>query len=388
MQRRFTLCAVLLFLLVAACQRENPARRDLPPAEPTTAADTSSAAPLEATTKVDRYVVWAPAGLPEDAEEVLRRAPGVRRATAVIAGLHWANSFEVDGETQKFPSGTAVPVEVAYVEPRPLAAFIDPRNSTDYLHRRPSGSLGIPAGTFSRIRGANDNYMTMNLQDTSETLSLGRALPDPMTLGFEVLLEAPAPEGWGHRFVLVEAEDRPALRSAASSLMNGEKFRIRSSVETPFLRYADAVTPHMYFKEYFEEFAARRDNGALTIDPAWVKRNIVTERVPVLGEVTCHRNFIPRLRTALRRALEMGLQSAIDPSDYAGCFNARTIGGDPAGRLSAHAWGAAVDLNASANPFGNEPVIDQRLVTVITDAGMNWGGEWLNPDGMHFEWAR
>lgn len=386
MHRRFTLFIVLLVLLGFACRQDDTAGRTPAQEEPSPPAVTSTRIP--AGTRAERYVVWAPAGLPPDAAEVLRGAPGVRRVTSVVAGLVWADRFEVNGEPQTFPAGTAVPVEVAYVEPRRLASFIDPRNSTDYLHRRPSGSLGIPAGTFARTRGARDDYMTMRLQDGGETFDLGRPLPDALTLGFEVLLEAPGPEGWGQRFVLAEAEDRRALRRTAARLMDGEKFRIRSSDETPFLRYADAVSPHMYFKERFEEFAARRNNGALLIEPAWVDRNIVTERVPVLGEVTCHRRFIPQVRNALRRAVQQGLERTIDPSDYAGCFNARSIGNDPAGRLSAHAWGAAVDLNASTNPFGSEPVIDERLVTVFTDAGMNWGGEWLNPDGMHFEWAR
>jgi hypothetical protein len=73
--------------------------------------------------------------------------------------------------------------------------------------------------------------------------------------------------------------------------------------------------------------------------------------------------------------------------EFAGCYSARFIGSNPHGRLSTHAWGAAVDLNAASNPFGADPTMDMRVVRAMRNAGLNWGGDWLVPDGMHFEWG-
>jgi hypothetical protein len=53
--------------------------------------------------------------------------------------------------------------------------------------------------------------------------------------------------------------------------------------------------------------------------------------------------------------------------------------------LSHHSWGAAVDINAPENPFGARPTQDPRLVAVMHSNGFAWGGLWVTPDGMHFE---
>ncbi|MGI8774189.1 MAG: M15 family metallopeptidase [Actinomycetota bacterium] len=382
--RSLRLLAALVLLVPAACRTD-----DERPRVEQRVDDPSATVPSTPGPAFERYVLWAPAGLPARSERILDDEPGVRRVTTVVAGLHWADRFEAGGESTGPGDGGAVPVEVAYVDPLELRHFVDPNNTTDYVHRRPAGPLGVPARTFARMHGAGDDYMKMQLTDITRTFNLSRAVPDAVTLGFEVLLEAPAPRGWGQRFVLVESRDRRALRRAATRLMEGEPLRIKSSQETPFLRYADAVTPQMYFKEHFGEFSARpQPNGSLIIDPEWVRQNIVTASVPLLGEVTCHRRFITRLRNTLGRVKEQGLAQTVDPGDFGGCYSPRFIGRDPEGRLSSHAWGAAIDINAAANPFGSRPTMSLKLVEVMTDHGLNWGGDWLNPDGMHFEWRR
>lgn len=381
--RSLSLLVVVILLLPAACRTGGE------PLVVERRADDPSVAPSTPGPTFERYVLWAPAGLPAGSEKVLADEHGVRRLTTVVAGLHWADRFEAGGESTGPGDGGAVPVEVAYVDPLEFRHFVDPNNTTDYVHRRPKGPLGVPARTFARLHEAEDDYMKMQLTDITRTFNLSRAVSDSVTLGFEVLLEAPAPRGWGQRFALVESSDRGALRRAAIRLMEGKPHRIRSSEETPFLRYADAVTPQMYFKEHFGEFSARpRPDGSLIMDPGWVRQNIVTTSVPLLGEVTCHRRFVTRLRNALSRVEEQDLADTVDPGDFGGCFSPRFIGRDPSGRLSSHAWGAAIDINAAANPFGSRPTMSPKLVDVMTHHGLNWGGEWLNPDGMHFEWGR
>ena len=52
-------------------------------------------------------------------------------------------------------------------------------------------------------------------------------------------------------------------------------------------------------------------------------------------------------------------------------------------------WGIAVDLNVEqGNLFGQTPHQDPRLVEVFERWGFLWGGTFIEPDGMHFEYRR
>jgi hypothetical protein len=94
--------------------------------------------------------------------------------------------------------------------------------------------------------------------------------------------------------------------------------------------------------------------------------------------------MIPVLRRALATLQRRGLARLVDPGDYAGCYAPRRI--PASGSLSLHAFGLAVDLNASRNPQGSSPRQDRRLVGIMERAGLWWGGRWPTvPDGMHFE---
>jgi hypothetical protein len=139
-------------------------------------------------------------------------------------------------------------------------------------------------------------------------------------------------------------------------------------------------------KRRFGEFAVRLPYGDdwIGIDPRWPRRNVVSRNVPILGSVTCHRAMIGPLRRALTRLRRRGLARLVDPADYAGCYAPRRIPGS--GSLSLHAWGLAVDINASENPQGSRPRQDPRLVRAFEREGFTWGGRWPTaPDGMHFE---
>jgi hypothetical protein len=161
---------------------------------------------------------------------------------------------------------------------------------------------------------------------------------------------------------------------------------VKAKGETPFLRYGDAVLPQMLIKKTFGEFAARPiAGGRIEIDPSWIKDNIETGRVPLLGDVTCHRLLFPQLRQAMREVRATGLAGQIN--DFAGCFSPRFIVSDPHAGLSHHSWGIGVDINAAENRYGAPPTQDGRIVDVMERYGFTWGGRWLVPDGMHFEWT-
>ncbi len=337
-------------------------------------------------------LAWASGGLPSDTENMLQGLPEVRRVTTVVTGVDWlAETRSVDGaRTQSAPKGLAVPLDVAAVDPRGYSAFVPP------AERAIVAALGageaVLSETSAELRSTRGEEATLALTDREVTV-VG-TISDVAANGYEALIAGPAPASWTrpNRFVLIHlrrAHDRPRVTRKIDRLLGpGQTLRVRARGETPFLRYGDAVLPQLLIKDTFGEFAARPlPDGRLEIDPAWRTKNIVTVAVPVLGDVTCHRTLVPQLRAALRQVAQEGLGFTINRRQYGGCYGPRFIGLDPEGRLSHHSWGIAIDINVAENAFGTKADQDARLVEIFEDHGFTWGGRWLVPDGMHFEWV-
>lgn len=68
--------------------------------------------------------------------------------------------------------------------------------------------------------------------------------------------------------------------------------------------------------------------------------------------------------------------------NYGGCFANRKARG--AFRMSVHAWGMAVDYLPQLGQFGKPPMTPEPVVRIFKDHGFLWGGDWEQPDGMHF----
>ena len=126
--------------------------------------------------------------------------------------------------------------------------------------------------------------------------------------------------------------------------------------------------------------------GRIAPDPAWVASHITTQRVPILGEVTCNRYLFPQLRAALREVVSRGLADEINPEEYAGCYYPRFIAGTTT--LSNHSFGLALDINVPGNQRGTLGQIDRGVVAAFERWGFTWGGRWRYTDPMHFEMNR
>jgi hypothetical protein len=75
-----------------------------------------------------------------------------------------------------------------------------------------------------------------------------------------------------------------------------------------------------------------------------------------------------------------------DPKQSGG-YNPRNIRGTNI--PSQHSFGSAIDINWTRNARGTRGDIDPTLArTLAKRHGMTWGGDWSNPDPMHFEVAR
>jgi hypothetical protein len=129
-------------------------------------------------------------------------------------------------------------------------------------------------------------------------------------------------------------------------------------------------------------------DGTVTPDAAWVRRYIRTERVPIIGRVTCNKGMLPQLRAALTEVEQRGLADRIHPGQYGGCYVPRYIAHDPAKGLSLHTWGIAIDLNVPENQRGTAGRMDRTVVSIFEKWGFAWGGDWSYTDPMHFEMNR
>ena len=98
----------------------------------------------------------------------------------------------------------------------------------------------------------------------------------------------------------------------------------------------------------------------------------------------CNRDMVDPLYLAFKYINQRGLADQI--KTYDGCFNVRKKRGGTTPSL--HSWGIAIDINAAWNGFGKKPTMSPELVKCFTDAGFDWGGDWVKPDGMHFQLAK
>lgn len=337
-------------------------------------------------------LAWATGdGLPGDTERILEGVRGISAVTVVHAGIDWLHaSFDADGSLLDRPEPPlAIPLEVAAVDPADYAAFVPAGERDRVLALGPRDVL-LPE-TAAEIRRAAPGSV---LRLEAGRFTVSGVVSDAATGGYEAVVSRAAPRRWPstETYALIRTKS-PQLRSRVrktitSLLAPGDQLQMRAEGENPFLRYGDAVLPQLIVKSVFGEFAAEaRSDGFLDVDPAWRKDNITTARVPLLGAVTCHRAVFPQLRRALSRAVTANLSFAIDPADFGGCYSPRFINRNPAGRLSHHSWGIAVDVNVAENAYGTKADQDLRLVRIMESAGFTWGGRWVVPDGMHFEWS-
>ncbi len=337
-------------------------------------------------------LAWARNGLRPGIAAQLARMHGVRSTTTVLAGLDWIRTTRGPngGIVDRAARGSAIPVEVAIVDPKEYAPFVPPSERQSVLDLQPGDALLSQTAAELRAGGIG---LEMRLDD-GRRFNVRGVLSDTAAAGYEIVTTGTTPASWtrADRFVLMrlgEGADRRRIEAKVRRLMPaGTAVRLRAEGETPFLRYGDAVLPLGSIKKVFGEFAARRlSNGYIDIEKAWVKDNIVSARIPLVGAVTCHRILFPQLRAVFEEIIAQGLESQVNREQFGGCYSPRFVDREPTGRLSHHAWGIAIDINVAENAFGTAPDQDPRLVEIFERHGFTWGGRWLVPDGMHFEWV-
>ena len=250
----------------------------------------------------------------------------------------------------------------------------------------------VMGATSASLRGARvGDVVTFICWDLAiHTVTIGLLAPDDTVFYGEMLFSAEAAAGFGFvRPSVIKIWDVSAgFREQLEDAFDRELIGISGSEDRP---NPSGVLPTVLIKERFGELSYRPTGGdAVVIDEAWVEANIVTVNLPLLGPFKCHRLMVPYLEAAIDDLIRAGHANQIDSADFqlaGGCFNARLIrGGDKGGALSRHAYGAAIDINPSSNPYGGAIAMDERIGDIFHYWGFAWGGGWVFSDGAHFEW--
>jgi hypothetical protein len=330
-------------------------------------------------------------GLPPGVPQRVAGAAGVDRtaivqsATVLLTGSRDAQGRPVTGPDGAGQPGWGIPVEVAGIDAAGYAALL-PEPERASIAGLASGEA-LLGSTSARLRGLGRGAV---LDFAGRRLRVAGTVDDALVGAAEVVVgvaDAAALSIREPSYVLAQgAEPAVTLRQRVTTALAGVKgVLVRDLGPPPWPVSWREVLPLALVKDRFGEFAVRPGIGtAVELEPDWLEAQIRTESVPLLGRVRCHRAMLPALRAALAELQRRGLGRLVDPGDVAGCFSFRRIAGTAA--VSRHAWGIAVDLNASRNPYGAQSQQDPRLVEVMERHGFAFGGRWPVPDAMHFEY--
>lgn len=87
---------------------------------------------------------------------------------------------------------------------------------------------------------------------------------------------------------------------------------------------------------------------------------------------------------ALQNARDAGLCGEFKTFD--GAFQIRDVRGVP-GKVSAHSYGLAFDMNAKTNALGEKGDMNPKLVEIFEKQGFIWGGRFKRLDPMHWQYV-
>lgn len=330
-------------------------------------------------------IIWSSRDLPKGLHAQVAAIEGVRWVTRVSNGM--VDLVAVTGATRSLPrraKGAVLPTSIAAMDPSP--------DEGDVVSAALAAGDAILSETAAALRGMGAGAtITIAAEKVRRTFRVGAVVPDSAARGREILIPFARSSGLGltaPRALIssVTAERVGAAVETMHALTEGVRARIGADgIEEDDTSQSRLLT-FVEVKQIFGEFTYRPTSSRFIVpDRAWENANIVEVRVPLLGLIECNRKILPQLTGAMRELISRGLGGLIRTSN--GCYSPRMQVGNTYA-LSRHAYGIAVDVNATRNPYGESPSQDPRLVEVMERWGFTWGGRWLVPDGMHFEFVR
>lgn len=334
------------------------------------------------------------AGRSTEAARAAGASIGFGRAASVgmVAVSRGPSAIQVPPAGFAYPMGaTVLPADVVI---QTMGADVAQHLAADALvmGEVSAGLRGAQAGdTITLVAGSGARV----------TFRIAAVLADAQVGGAEMLMSPAAADRLGitrlSRAVIWGFSTRAAIDSALSS--NGlisTTIRVRRSWDPAD---PDDTLGMARTKATLGEFAYRvNSDGSVSQDDAWVStylpagRELLNSSIPIRAR--CHNTVKPAIQDALAEVAAAGLAYTINVSDansYGGCHLARFNRLTPdssLGFLSRHSWGMAIDTNTQGSCQGCAPPdMDCRTVQIFRKHGFAWGGNFLTPDGMHFEWV-
>jgi hypothetical protein len=319
----------------------------------------------------NELLVWAPGGFSEREIGRVRDSTRVAAISAVRTGLLPAASGR--------GGYRVVPVEAMAVDANAYTAAAG-RPGRKLVAMLPKGA--VLSRTGAKLRKVRSGGRLRLAGD--RTVSVSGVVDDAVLGGYEVALDRNLARGYGIRrtaYLLVKPRGPvDGLRRELGRLLKGRKLHFVTPGDRPFVRGGDGVLPLAQVKARFGEFALPSLRSGRP-DPAWMRANLVTRRLPVLGRVRCHRLVIGDLGKAMADLQGQGLHGLVSVGAFrrqGGCWSPRLVHDARGGKLSRHAWGIAVELKV---------IPDERLIRTMAEHGFVWGGNFAHPDVTHFEWV-
>jgi hypothetical protein len=272
------------------------------------------------------------------------------------------------------------------------------------MGREVSAKLGATTAVMGALtaglRGAKagDTMQLIAGSGAVVPIRISAVVDDAIIGGTELLMSPEAGDRLGvsqlNRAVMWGFSSRASIDAAlAANGLVSTSIRIRRSWDPPD---PDNTLGMARTKAELGEFAYRVNaNGSVSVDSGWKNTYITSGSIGGLRLQTgCHSKVRVALQNAMTELTARGLAGTLnyfDANRAGGCYLARfnRLTPDSAlGFLSRHSWGMAVDTNTVGSCQGCAPPdMDCRTVQIFRKHGFAWGGNFLTPDGMHFEWV-
>ncbi|MGQ0678438.1 MAG: M15 family metallopeptidase [Actinomycetota bacterium] len=319
-----------------------------------------------------------------------RQVPEVTAVAEFSSATRWLTMWNNEGDAPVFaPPGQQIPVDIGSVDPAEYQQMV-PEMQRRQLLDLPEGGALI-SRSAAKLRGIEN---TGTLRFGTTWINVVGVVDDELTRGHEVLVThrtGAALAVTHNRYLEIALTSLNEAAAVMSELRKHVPAGVPAKIRGPLgsdIGDGGGLLPLADIKTIFGEFPARLGTGMdIRIPQEWIDANTAVESVPLVGEFRCHKAMFPQIRGAVAAVEQAGLGPLIDGSDFGGCFSPRFIRAGREGGLSRHSWGAAIDFNVSGNLMGNAPTIDRRIVEIMEQWGFSWGGDWTEPDGMHFEFV-
>lgn len=322
------------------------------------------------------------------AEQVGAAAAPARTASVGLRAITRAGSL-----VHAAPDGFLIPVVLIAMPRAAMGGVVGDDipgaldDSTVMLNELTAQMTGAKQGDVLELRA---------MDGSSRWFGVGRVLPYSRIGGSELLMTPGAADRLGiaadTEMLVWNIASRPAFDVAVNDV--GLTSRKNTKVERSWdARDPDDALSTARLKSMVGEPWYQVVSGdTITMHPTWkatylpAGRVLLSSAIPV--KARCHNAVSGALGAALDEVAAAGLGGAIDldnTNTYGGCFNARYS--RDSGFLSRHAYGVALDMNTTSNCQGCTPHMNCDVVRIFRKHGFAWGGNWRNPDGMHFEWV-